>query len=141
MSGNKDVTAFPDGDNLFEWVGQVRGVSGTAYEGLAFKVRLKFPADYPFSAPTITFTTPIFHPNVDQHGNICLDVLKEKWTAAYSVGTVLLSLQTLLGDPNNASPLNGQAAQLWADAVEYRKVVVKRYREATGTGPTSGPDA
>jgi ubiquitin-conjugating enzyme E2 C len=140
MSGNKDVTAFPDGDNVFEWVGTVKGSAGTAYEGLSFRLKLKFPADYPFTAPTITFTTPVFHPNVDQYGNICLDILKEKWTAAYSVQTVLLSLQTLLGDPNNASPLNGQAAQLWADQTEYRKVVVKRYREATGTGPTSGPE-
>ena len=140
MSGNKDVTAFPDGDNVFEWVGTVKGSTGTAYEGLSFKLRLRFPPEYPFAAPTITFATPIFHPNVDVHGNICLDILKEKWTAAYSVQTVLLSLQTLLGDPNNASPLNGQAATLWADQTEYRKVVVKKYREATGTGPTSGPD-
>lgn len=103
MSGNKDVTAFPDGDNVFEWIGTIKGVAGTAYEGCQFKIRIKFANDYPFSAPTITFTTPVFHPNVDHFGNICLDILKEKWTAAYSVQTVLLSLQTLLGDPNNAS--------------------------------------
>jgi ubiquitin-conjugating enzyme E2 C len=135
MSGSKDVTAFPDGDNLFEWVGTIAGTDGTAYAGLSFKLRLKFPADYPYSAPTITFVTPIFHPNVDQAGNICLDILKEKWTAAYSVQTVLMSLQTLLGDPNNASPLNGQAAALWASTAEYRRTVLKRYREATGSAP------
>jgi ubiquitin-conjugating enzyme E2 C len=61
--------------------------------------------------------------------------LKEKWTAAYSVQTVLLSLQTLLGDPNNASPLNGQAAGLWAQPIEYRKMVLKKYKEATGSAP------
>ena len=55
--------------------------------------------------------------------------------AAYSVQTVLLSLQTLLGDPNNASPLNGQAAQLWTQTSEYRKTVLKRYKEATGSAP------
>lgn len=49
--------------------------------------------------------------------------------------TVLLSLQTLLGDPNNASPLNGQAAQLWTQTSEYRKTVLKRYKEATGSAP------
>ena len=49
--------------------------------------------------------------------------------------TVLISLQTLLGDPNNASPLNGQAAQLWAQPAEYRRTVLKRYKEATGSAP------
>ena len=50
-------------------------------------------AEYPFKAPAVRFETPCFHPNVDHHGNICLDILKDKWSAAYSVRTVLLSLQ------------------------------------------------
>jgi hypothetical protein len=79
-SGAKGVTAFPDGDSMFEWVGTIAGCEGTPYAGLTFKLKLRFPPDYPFSAPTITFSTPIFHPNVDQSGNICLDILKEKWT-------------------------------------------------------------
>ena len=59
----------------------------------------------------------VFHPNVDAGGKICLDILSEKWSAAYSVHTLLLSLQSLLGEPNNASPLNQAAATLWDDAV------------------------
>ena len=50
----------------------------------------------------------MYHPNIDMSGNICLDVLKEKWTAAYSMQSVLLSLQSLLGEPNTRSPLNAQ---------------------------------
>ena len=69
-------------------------------------------ADYPFKAPSVRFETACFHPNVDQHGNICLDILKEKWSAAYSVRTVLLSIQSLLGEPNNDSPLNAYAAKV-----------------------------
>ena len=76
MSSNKSVSAFPDGDNLFQWVGTVEGSADTVYEGLTYRLRMEFPADYPFSAPTITFTTPCFHPNVVQFGNICLDILK-----------------------------------------------------------------
>jgi len=70
-------------------------------------------ADYPFKAPSVRFETACFHPNVDQHGNICLDILKEKWSAAYSVRTVLLSIQSLLGEPNNDSPLNAYAAKVY----------------------------
>jgi len=56
-------------------------------------------AEYPFKAPEVKFVTACYHPNVDQHGNICLDILKEKWSAAYSVRTLLLSIQSLLGTP------------------------------------------
>ena len=55
-------------------------------------------AEYPFKAPEVKFITPCYHPNVDQFGNICLDILKEKWSAAYSVRTLLLSIQSLLGE-------------------------------------------
>jgi len=135
MSGNKDVTAFPNGDNLFDWVGTISGSKGTAYEGLSFKLSIKFPPDYPFTAPTVTFTTPVYHPNVDAAGNICVDFLKTRWSAAYSVSSLLLSLQSLLADPNVDSPLNPHAAGLWANPVEYRKTVLKKYKEATGSAP------
>ena len=59
MAKNKDATAFPDGDNLFEWVGSVTGSVGTAYEGCTYRLALKFGPEYPFKAPTITFTTPV----------------------------------------------------------------------------------
>ena len=78
-----------------------------------YKLSIKFPATYPYTAPTVKFETPCFHPNVDQFGNICLDILKDKWSAVYNVRTVLLSIQSLLGEPNNESPLNGYAAALW----------------------------
>lgn len=104
-------------------------LAGTVYSGLSYKLSLKFPAEYPFKAPTVKFETPCFHPNVDQHGNICLDILKEKWSAAYSVRTVLLSIQSLLGEPNNDSPLNTYAAKLWDQQEEYEKVLRKKYAE------------
>ena len=130
MSGDKDATAFPDGDNLFEWVGTITGAKDTVYEGLTYKLSLSFGKDYPFTAPTVKFVTPCFHPNVDAHGNICLDILKEKWSALYSVSTILTSLRSLLSDPNNDSPLNGYAAQLWDNQKEYKAVLHKKFKEA-----------
>lgn len=82
-------------------------------EGLNFKLSFEFPSNYPYSPPTVMFTTPMFHPNVDMAGRICLDILKDKWSAVYNVQSILLSLQSLLGEPNTKSPLNGQAAELW----------------------------
>jgi len=125
-SGDKGISAFPDGDDLFHWVATISGASTTVYEGLEFKLRLEFTTQYPFSPPLVRFTSPCFHPNVDQQGNICLDILKEKWSASYDVRALLLSIQSLLGEPNNNSPLNAQAADMWKDPVKYRQCVLER---------------
>ncbi|CAM9796413.1 unnamed protein product [Phaeothamnion confervicola] len=135
MSSIDGATAFPDGDNLFQWTATIQGSDKTVYEGLSYKLRMVFPENYPYKAPTITFTTPCFHPNVDDAGAICLDILKDKWSAAYSVSTVLLSLRSLLADPNNDSPLNTQAAEMWENPVEFRKMVLKK-AAAAGEFPT-----
>ena len=91
---------------------------------------ITFPPDFPYKAPKITFRTPCFHPNVDSEGNICLDILKDQWSAVYNVYTVLLSLQSLLGEPNNNDPLNPVAADLWNDEESFTNVVRQKYEEA-----------
>ena len=104
--------------------------SGQAYEGHKYKLTLEFPANYPMAAPTVRFDTACFHPNVDQHGNICLDILKENWSAVYNVRTVLLSVQSLLGEPNVDSPLNAYAAALWENPQQYAVELQEKYEEA-----------
>ena len=100
---------------------------GTVFEGLEFSLDIRFPVDYPIKAPTVKFVTPCYHPNVDTHGNICLDILKEKWTASYDIRAVLVSLQSLLNDPNNDSPLNEEAANIWTNRAEFKKKMLAHY--------------
>ncbi|KAG1842655.1 ubiquitin-conjugating enzyme/RWD-like protein [Suillus subalutaceus] len=130
MSSSPGISAFPKSDaNLFEWVGTIEGPAGTIYAGLSFRISIAFPSNYPYSPPTIKFDTPCYHPNVDIAGGaICLDILQDKWSAVYSVQTVLLSLQSLLGEPNNASPLNGDAAGLWNQPDAFKAQLLKHYR-------------
>ncbi|KAK3086261.1 hypothetical protein FSP39_015886 [Pinctada imbricata] len=126
-SGDPGISAFPDGDNLFKWIATITGPDGTVYENLQYKLTLDFPSGYPYQAPTVKFQCPCYHPNVDHHGNICLDILKEKWSALYDVRTILLSIQSLLGEPNNDSPLNVRAAELWSNQVAYKKLLLEKY--------------
>ncbi|XP_071707351.1 ubiquitin-conjugating enzyme E2 20 [Rutidosis leptorrhynchoides] len=128
MSGDPGVSAFPKDDNIFCWRGTISGSKDTVFEGTEYKLTLSFPNDYPFKPPKVTFETGCFHPNVDVFGNICLDILQDKWSSAYDVRTILISIQSLLGEPNTSSPLNTQAAALWDNQEEYRKMVEKLYK-------------
>lgn len=100
MNPTPGISAFPDDENMTLWTATIDGPASTPYESLVFKLSMKFGATYPYEAPMVIFKTPIYHPNVDFSGRICLDILTDKWSAVYNIGTVLLSLQSLLGEPN-----------------------------------------
>lgn len=121
------VSAFPNGENVKSWSATIDGTDDSYFAGMQFTLTLDFPAEYPIAAPVVKFATPIFHPNVDMSGNICLDILKERWSATYTVSTLLLSIRALLDSPNNESPLNAQAAQLWDDKEQFQALATKRY--------------
>lgn len=68
--------------------------------GGIFKLELFLTEEYPMAPPKVRFLTKIYHPNVDKLGRICLDILKDKWSPALQIRTVLLSIQALLSAPN-----------------------------------------
>ncbi|KAJ9523332.1 hypothetical protein QJQ45_005390 [Haematococcus lacustris] len=63
----------------------------------------------------VRFLTKIYHPNVDKLGRICLDILKDKWSPALQIRTVLLSIQALLSAPNPDDPLADNVAKHWKE--------------------------
>jgi ubiquitin-conjugating enzyme E2 C len=109
------VSAFPDAaKGILSWKAKIVGAASTPYAGQTYELQLDFPEDYPMRPPTVVFVTPCFHPNVhESRGDICLDILQDKWSCVYNVRTVLISILSLLADPNTASPLNPQAAAMW----------------------------
>jgi ubiquitin-conjugating enzyme E2 D/E len=108
-----NCSAGPNNNDLFNWEATIIGPTETPYEGGIFKLKILFPADYPFKPPKITFETRIYHPNINANGGICLDILKDQWSPALNITKVLLSICSLLDEPNPDDPLMPEIAQLF----------------------------
>jgi ubiquitin-conjugating enzyme E2 N len=91
----------------------LEGPSGSPYEGGIFYLEMYLGDNYPMQPPKVRYLTKIYHPNIDKIGRICLDILKDKWTPALQIRSVLLSLQVLMGNPNVDDPLDVQVAEHW----------------------------
>ena len=83
----------------------ILGPTDSPFEGGVFFLNIHFPTDYPFKPPKFAFTTRIYHPNINSNGAICLDILRSQWSPALTVAKVLLSICSLLCDPNPDDPL------------------------------------
>jgi len=106
------VEAEVVGKDMQHWVGRLKGPEDTPYAGGIFTVDIKIPDQYPFAPPKVTFNTRLWHPNVSsQTGAICLDILKDQWSPAMTIRTVLLSLQALLCAAEPDDPQDAQVAQ------------------------------
>lgn len=111
------ITAGPDNpENMLRWVATILGPDATPYSGGIFNLEILFPDRYPFSPPIVRFITRIFHPNIEgTNGMICLDILKDKWSPALNVKKILLSISSLMAEPNGDDPLNREAGRLYRD--------------------------
>jgi ubiquitin-conjugating enzyme E2 D/E len=125
--------AIPDQRNIGIWTAVLKGPDKSPFENGVFKLEIKFPSDFPFKAPKILFKTKIYHPNISSDGQICLDILKDSWSPALSISKTLLSICSLLDDPNPNDPLCGDIASLYkSDKKAYEKNVrdwVQKYSE------------
>ncbi|QPG76487.1 Ubiquitin-conjugating enzyme 13 [Brettanomyces nanus] len=107
------ITAVPHSDNMRYFNVTIEGPESSPYENGKFKLELFLPDEYPMVAPKVRFLTKIYHPNIDRLGRICLDVLKNNWSPALQIRTILLSVQALLSSPNPDDPLANEVAEEW----------------------------
>ncbi|PVU89578.1 hypothetical protein BB561_005287 [Smittium simulii] len=107
------IDAIPHEDNLRYFSVVMDGPSQSPYEGGHFKLELFLPEEYPMGPPKVRFLTKLYHPNTDKLGRICLDILKDRWSPALQIRTVLLSIQALLSAPNPDDPLANDVADHW----------------------------
>lgn len=113
-------------NSLYQWTATITGAEGTPYNGLIYKLNIEFPSNYPFVPPKIKFINGMFHPNVDTAGEICLDILKDKWTPVLNVTKALLSILAIMAEPNPSSALNMEAATLYTTNMEEYTAKVKQ---------------
>jgi len=126
-----------DEEDIFEWKIMMEGPTGTPYEGGMFPCSLSFPKEYPNKPPVMKFLTPNFwHPNVYPDGKVCISILheakedqfneqekmSEKWRPILGVEAVLVSVLSLLSNPNFESPANVDASvECKNDPVAYKR--------------------
>lgn len=119
-----NCTAGPvNPEDPYLWHGTIIGPEKSPYEGGLFKLEIKFPVNYPFKPPTVNFLTKVYHPNINSAGGICLDILKDAWVPSLTIGKVLLSISSLLTDPNPRDPLMPDIARVYeTNRAEYDRI-------------------
>ena len=129
-----NCSAGPANEDLFKWEATIIGPIDTVYEGGIFKLDILFPERYPFKPPKVKFRTRIYHPNINSSGGICLDILKDQWSPALTISKVLLSICSLLTDPNPDDPLMIDIAELYKSDIEEYKIKARAHtlRYASG---------
>eukprot|EP00850_Spirogloea_muscicola_P002944 SM000011S19122 [mRNA] locus=s11:1082234:1084183:+ [translate_table: standard] len=122
-------------ENLFVWGATIFGPDETPWEGGIFSLRLIFGEQYPEKPPRVRFTSEVYHPNVYSDGTLCMDIIQDAWSPCHNICTILTSIQSLLADPNPASPANAEAAQLYTnDVPSYNRRVRQCVRKSLECG-------
>ncbi|GMM28084.1 SCF E2 ubiquitin-protein ligase catalytic subunit [Martiniozyma asiatica (nom. inval.)] len=150
-TGLKQVNVELVDDNICRWKVYLMVIDPKSdYDGAYFEGQLNFPDEYPFKPPSFRFTPSIFHPNVYPDGRLCISILHQAgqeasdepdeltWSPAQRVETVLLSILSLLEDPNVNSPANVDAGVMYRKQRDIYKQKVKsdvqRSRERIPSG-------
>jgi ubiquitin-conjugating enzyme E2 A len=119
------IANFPTFNNLSRNA-VIIGPADTPFEDGTFRLVMQFEEQYPNKPPGVKFVSTMFHPNVYGTGELCLDILQNRWSPTYDVAAILTSIQSLLNDPNISSPANVEASNLYKD---NRREYTKRVRE------------
>lgn len=116
-----------DNSNLLRWKATLKGPSDTPYENGIFHLNIEFPQNYPFNPPKVRFITKIYHCNINSKGGICLDILKNEWSPALTISKILLSISSLLNEPNPDDPLAPDIAKLYKKNKEEHNKVAREW--------------
>jgi len=125
----KGINASPMKDDILSWTALMFGPEDTPWEYGTFQLEVRFTEEFPTKPPHVKFVSKMFHPNIYNNGEICLDILQNQWSPIYSISAILTSIQSLLTDPNPNSPANSEAAKLWSENRREYNLRVKQIVE------------
>ena len=118
-----NYSASLSGPDIYHWRAAIPGPSDTPYAGGLFYLDIHIPEDYPFKPPKVSFTSKIYHCNINSNGSISLDILSDQWSPALTISKVLLSITSLLSDPNPDNPLTPEIADLYkTNKIEHDRI-------------------
>ncbi len=131
--GDYDAALSSSLKNMDNFTVLLRGPIDTPYAGGTFRLNFKTSTEYPFKPPTVTFLTKIYHPNINESGAICLDILSSQWTPVLTFTKVIMSICALLSSPNPNDPLRSEAGALYKSDV--KKYLTKAVEETKKHAP------
>lgn len=116
-------------EDIHLWTAWIVGPEGSPYEGGLFQLRVLFPKDYPFKPPRVTFVTKIYHCNINDRGQISLDLLCGQWSPALTIAKILLGISSLLIDQNPHDPLAPDVAHHYREDLAGFKKMAREWTE------------
>jgi ubiquitin-protein ligase len=125
----------PRENNFLIWDFILIGPTDTYYEGGIFDGNIQFPQNYPIEPPRVFFNK-LLHPNIHQNGEVCISILHkgidqygyekdyERWNPSHGIDSIMMSIHSMISEPNFESPANIDCSKLWKDEPnEYKKMI------------------
>ena len=108
----------------------IEGPEATPYEGGIFRVTIKLLPNFPIVAPKGIFLTKIFHPNISEQGEICVNTLKRDWNPKnWSLSNLFQVIKCLLIIPFPQSALNEEAGKLFMEDYDQFFKIAKMFTQ------------
>ncbi|EDW81343.1 uncharacterized protein Dwil_GK11079 [Drosophila willistoni] len=124
-------------ESVFMWTGLLVPEK-VPYNKGAFRIEILFPPQYPFLPPKIHFKTKIYHPNIDEKGEVCLPIISpDNWKPTTRTEQILQDLVSIIHDPEPEHPLRSDLAE---EYVKEHAKFIKTAEEFTKKNAEKRPE-